>query len=84
MAPKQWTADEVEAGNHDWDFTEDEQGNIIALNVTGSVKYTNEAETMVRGERLDIWGQMTQAQKDKVQAAYTQAKQVFDNYYLGS
>lgn len=78
---KDFVATAVASGNHDWDFMVDKQtGNVTALFVRGSVEYNN--GEMVRGERVDIWPVMSQAQKDKVQAAYTAAVQFFNNYFL--
>ena len=79
---QEFVATAIAPGNHDWDFQLDEvTGDIMALFVKGSVEY-NDGD-MVRGERFDVWPGMTQAQKDKVQAAYTAAAKAFDNHFLG-
>ena len=80
---KIYNAMEIMAGNHDWDFSEDEAGNITKLCVTGSVIYASGDDEMVRVENLDIWQTMSPTQKAKVQQAYDAAKQAFDNYFLG-
>ena len=82
--PKQWTAIEVQGTNHDWDFQVDDQGQITGLLIKGSVAYDNGDETMVRTESFNVWAVMNQTQKDKLQAAYTAAKNAFDNHFLGS
>ncbi len=78
---KVYEATGIAPGNHDWDYTVDETGQITALNVKGSVEY--DGGEMVRAESLDIWPGMAPTLKGKVQQAYTAAVNAFNNYFMG-
>lgn len=77
---KTYTAQSV-GKNHDWDFTVDEDsGQITSLKISAEVDYTGGVR---RGEVLDIWSVLTNTQKAKIQSAYDNARQWFNNQFLG-
>ncbi len=74
---KTYTAQSV-GKNHDWDFSVDEDGKITALTIKGEVNYGE----MGKMESLDIWPALNATQKSRLQQAFDQAGQWFNNQFL--
>ena len=63
--------------NHDWDFTVDEDGKITALAIKTEVNYGRISQS----EGRNIWPDLSQSNKDKMQRTFDDAGEWFSSQF---
>lgn len=74
---KTYTAQSV-GKNHDYDFSVDNDGKITKLAIKAEVNYGE----MGREEKVDVWGELTQGEKNETQRLYDIHAQLFNAHFL--